>query len=163
MSKWLLLQLSSFTAISWREQYDDDEVRFVLTQHAFLPVDNMLVQIMADKKKMYHHWYFSKIHVENKFNLHNVYIVPCTIFIIQYKYVFFNSATVVQDKPTFWTMIQSVAISAAPPSTPAGGGQQTTTTTAGAGQESTPRSSAAFTMSSFLGIFGAVAIAVLIL
>ena len=70
-------------------------------------------------------------------------------------------ATVVQDKPTFWTMIQSVAISAAPPSTPAGGGQQTTT--AGAGQVSTPRSSAAFTMSSFLRIFGAVAIAVLIL
>lgn len=67
----------------------------------------------------------------------------------------------VQDKPTFWTMIQSVAISAAPPSTPAGGGQQTTT--AGAGQGSTPRSSAVFTMSSFLGIFGAVAIAVLIL
>jgi hypothetical protein len=47
---------------------------------------------------------------------------------------------VVQDKPTFWTMIQSVAISAVPPSTPAGGGQQTTT--AGAGQVSTPRSSA---------------------
>ena len=126
-----------------------------------MAVDNMLVQIMTDKKILYHHWYFSKIPVENKFNLHNVYVVPCTIFIIQYKYVFFNSATVVQDKPTFWTMIQSVAISAVPPSTPAGGGQQTTT--AGAGQVSTPRSSAAFTMSSFLRIFGAVAIAVLIL
>ena len=67
----------------------------------------------------------------------------------------------IQDQPTFWTMIQSVAISVTPPSTPAGCGQQTTA--AGTGQGSTPKSSAASTMLSFLGIVGTVVITMLIL
>ena len=43
VSEWVIVvqrQLSNFTAISWREQvnfqWDDDEVRFVLDQHAEL-------------------------------------------------------------------------------------------------------------------------------
>ena len=61
-------------------------------------------------------------------------------------------ATVVQSKLKFWTMIKSNIITASQTTTPAGG--QATTTSS---------NSAAFTVSSFLGILGAVVITVLML
>ena len=70
-------------------------------------------------------------------------------------------ATVVQDKETFWTMLKSDPITPSQTTTTAGG--QGTTTTAGGQETTTSNNSAAFTVSSFLGILGAVVITVLML
>ena len=70
-------------------------------------------------------------------------------------------ATVVQSKLIFWTMIQSHTITASQTTTTACG--QGTTTTAGGQETTTSNNSAAFTVSSFLGILGAVVITVLML
>ena len=68
-------------------------------------------------------------------------------------------ATVVQDKETFWTMLKSDPITPSQTTTP-DGGQGTTTPAGGKG---TTSKSAAFTVSSFLGILGAVVITMLML
>ena len=58
MSEWVIVvqrQLSNFSAISWREQINfqwDDEVRFVIDQHAYLDLycASSLKQQSADRQ-----------------------------------------------------------------------------------------------------------------